>query len=332
MSDFPHHIQDNFGRPINYLRLAVTDRCNLRCFYCMPESGIQYIPRKELLSYEEMIRLIGILYRMGVNKLRVTGGEPFVRKDLMKFLKVTSRKFPELEIALTTNGILTVQYLEELERHGIKKINLSLDTLDSNRFFEITRRNEFDTVWNTFEELVSRDFQIKINMVVMEGKNIQDILPMVNLTKGIPVSVRFIEEMPFNGNDHQHKLNWDHQSIINHIKQNFPELIKIEDPQSSTAFHYAIPGHKGNIGVIAAYTRLFCGSCNRIRITAKGVFKTCLYDNGVLDLKQLLRSGKTDKEIETAIRRAINQKPRDGFAAERNRTTKAVESMSTIGG
>jgi len=201
---------DNHGRPLNYLRLAVTDRCNLRCFYCMPEEGIKYMPKKELLTFEEIERLVSLLAGMGITKVRLTGGEPFVRTDLMKLIT----RIVEIEgindLHITTNGVLTAPHIKELKALGIASVNLSLDTLDADRFRKITRRDEFNKTWETLQLLLESEIPVNVNSVVMENKNIEDILPMVELTRNQNISVRFIEEMPFNGEgSHYPKLSWN---------------------------------------------------------------------------------------------------------------------------
>ena len=328
-------LKDKFGRTINYLRLAVTDRCNLRCFYCMPEEGIQYIDRKELLAYEELLRLVRILIPEGINKVRITGGEPFIRKDLMAFLRTLNQENDSLSINLTTNGVLTSKYLPDLKQIGIEKINFSLDSIDPDRFFTITKRKVFDQVWNSILHSLSLNIETKINAVVMEGKNINDILPLARLSLKYPLGIRYIEEMPFNGGNHHFgTLTWNHDKILNHLKQEFPNLMRIPAEANSTSAVYQIPGAKGTIGIIAAYSRTFCGSCNRIRITPQGVIKTCLYDQGVFDIKSLLRAGGNDRQILEAIQQAVQNKAEDGFAAEmlRDKSDPFSESMATIGG
>ncbi|MCW5911832.1 MAG: GTP 3',8-cyclase MoaA [Cyclobacteriaceae bacterium] len=327
-------LYDNHGRPISYLRLAVTDRCNLRCFYCMPEEGIRYLPKKELLTFEEIERLVRILAQNGVSKIRLTGGEPFVRTDLMQLIrKIVSIEGVE-HVHLTTNGILTAPYIHELKQLGIASVNLSLDTLDRERFKTITRRDEFENTWNTLQQLMAQDIPVKINAVVMEDKNIDDIIPMIELTRTHNVSVRFIEEMPFNGEgNHYTRLVWTYKKILEWIRSHYPDLQKTEDEPHATAYHYQVPGYRGTVGVIAAYSRTFCGSCNRIRVTAQGVLKTCLYDDGVLNIKELMRAGLSDEALEAKLLRAFASRPRDGFEAEAHRRSKFVmESMSTIGG
>lgn len=326
---------DNHGRKINYLRLAVTDRCNLRCFYCMPEEGLNWLDRKELMTYEEMLRNCSLLVKMGIEKIRITGGEPFVRKDIMQLLTALSKLEGLKELSMTTNGVLTAPYVAEMKALGVKSVNLSLDTLDANRFFTITRRDEFASVMATLDELLKHDIDVKINAVVMEGKNTQDIIPLVELTKDLPVSVRFIEEMPFNGDGHSYSgLQWDYVHILEKIRAQFPNIEKLTDPAYSTSYNYQIPGHQGSIGIIAAYSRTFCGTCNRIRITPQGELKNCLYDDGVLNIRDLIRKGDSDEQLEQSLLTAFSHRVKDGWEAERKRFEKTGvhESMATIGG
>lgn len=328
-------IFDNHGRPIEYVRLAVTDRCNLRCFYCMPAEGIEYVPRKELLSYEEMERLIRLLAGMGVSKVRITGGEPFVRRHLVNFLYRIHEIEGIKDVHLTTNGVLTGRYIPDLLKMGIASVNLSLDSLDRQRFFQITRRDEFPKVLDCLHQLVDAGIKTKINAVVMDGQNTEDILPLAAFTKDHPVGVRFIEEMPFNGSGvGQASLLWNHKKILATLQQQYPGLQKIEDGPHSTSLNYQIPGHSGTVGIIAAFSRTFCGSCNRIRVTALGTLKTCLYDDGILNLRDIMRTEKEDAPVEAALLKAFGNRARDGFEAEKQRKLRGPisESMSTIGG
>jgi molybdenum cofactor biosynthesis protein A len=328
-------LYDNHNRPITYVRLAVTDRCNLRCFYCMPEEGIKYLPKQALLSFEEIERLIGIMSSMGISKVRITGGEPFVRSDLMDLMSRIVETPGIKDVHLTTNGVLTAPHIPAMKNMGIASVNLSLDTLDAARFKNITRRNEFEAVMGTLQQLIAQQIPTKINAVVMEGKNIDDIIPLIELTKDHPIDVRFIEEMPFNGEGtHYPILNWTHKKILQYIQGHYPGLIKLKDEANSTSSNYAIPGYRGTLGVIAAFSRTFCGTCNRIRITAQGTLKTCLYDDGVLDVRKMMRDGHTNDELRNVLLHAFKGRPRDGFEAEANRKDhlSAHESMSTIGG
>jgi molybdenum cofactor biosynthesis protein A len=324
---------DNHGRPLNYLRLAVTDRCNLRCFYCMPEEGIKYLPKKDLLTFEEIQRIVSLLARMGITKVRLTGGEPFVRTDLMQMIRQLVSIPGIEELHITTNGLLTAPHIPELKSLGIKSVNLSLDTLDASRFKAITRRDEFRKTMDTLHLLLNAGITVKVNAVVMEGKNIEDIIPMIELTRKNPIEVRFIEEMPFNGEGtHYRQLVWTHKKILAHISSMYPAMTKMQTPFGSTADKYQINGFIGTFGIIAAFSRTFCGSCNRIRITAQGLLKTCLYDNGVLNIRDLIRQGVSDDELHDNLMKAFRSREPDGHSAEQKRGHAVNESMSTIGG
>jgi molybdenum cofactor biosynthesis protein A len=328
-------LYDNHNRPITYVRLAVTDRCNLRCFYCMPEEGIKYLPKQALLTFEEIERLIRLLASMGISKVRLTGGEPFVRTDLMELMSRIVETPGIKDVHLTTNGVLTAPHIPALKKMGIASVNLSLDTIDAERFKSITRRNEFNAVMSTFHQLLAHDIPTKVNAVVMDGKNIDDIIPLIELTKDHPVDVRFIEEMPFNGEGtHYAELNWTHKKILDYIRAHYQSLIKLNDAANTTSYNYAVPGYRGTIGIIAAFSRTFCGTCNRIRITAQGTLKTCLYDDGVLDIKKMMRDNCTDDQLREALLHTFKHRPLNGFEAESNRHNHlpAHESMSTIGG
>lgn len=327
-------LTDKFGRNINYLRLAIVDRCNLRCTYCMPENGLTWIKQNELMTDEEMLRICSVFTKMGVDKIRITGGEPFVRKNSIELIRKISELDGLTDLSLTTNGLLTEPYIPELKKFGIKSVNLSLDTLNKDRFFKITRRNSFDKVMKTLEALLQHHIRVKINTVVMENENIEDIIPLVELTKDLPVDVRFIEEMPFNGGDADISLKWNFSQIYRYIKEYFPEIQKIQDPKNSTAYNYNIPGFTGNIGIIAAYTRSFCGDCNRIRITPSGILRTCLYEGTGVNLKDEIRMGKTDEELKDIIINSIQNKPKDGWEAQKESLTASQihQSMATIGG
>jgi cyclic pyranopterin phosphate synthase len=272
---------------------------------------------------------------MGISKVRLTGGEPFVRNDLMQLIRRLVEINGIKDVHLTTNGILTTPFIPELKKLGIASVNLSLDTLDKERFKIITRRDEFDHTLHTLETLVNEGIPVKINTVVMEGKNIEDIIPIVELTRRKNITVRFIEEMPFNGEGaHQQILRWSYKNILKHIESHYDIVHRISSPENSTASHYKIDGFRGTFGIIAAFSRTFCGTCNRLRVTAQGTLKTCLYDDGVLDIKALLRSGESDTEIKEKLIHAFNHRAKDGFEAEQKRRDHqpAHESMSTIGG
>ena len=326
-------LKDQHGRTIDYLRLAVTDRCNLRCLYCMPEEGLNWEKRSALLSYEEIMRLLHIFSSQGITKLRFTGGEPFLRKDFMQLLRKTTEANLFQKISITTNGTLTSPFISELKELGISGINLSADTFNPERFAKLTRRDDFHEVKKTFDLLLKYEIPLRINAVIMEGKNEEDIVELTSLTKSLPVDVRFIEEMPFNGHGLNAIPKWNFKAILDRIRSNFGELTPCVDEKSSTSMNYQLEGHLGRVGVIPAFTRSFCGTCNRVRVTPTGSMKTCLYDHGVMSLRDLLRNGMPNDEISTCIQAAVLNRPKDGFEAEANRKSFPVEeSMATIGG
>lgn len=303
----------------------------------MPEEGIKYLPKQALLTYEEMLRLTGLLATLGVRKVRLTGGEPFVRRELVPFMERLAQLPGIDDISLTTNGVLTAPHVPALARLGVRAVNLSLDTLDRARFARITRRDELPQVLNTFHTLLDAGIQVKINAVVMEGQNIEDLVALADLSRNLPVDVRFIEEMPFNGGSHAAgpaSLPWNHLRIRQHLEAHFGSLTPVVMPAGATASDYTITGHRGRVGIIAAYSRTFCGTCNRLRLTAEGGIKTCLYDQGVLDVRALLRGGATDEELVAALSAAFRFRAANGFEAERQRPLHQLsfESMATIGG
>ncbi|WP_210488873.1 GTP 3',8-cyclase MoaA [Rufibacter aurantiacus] len=323
---------DKYDRQLTYLRLSVTDRCNFRCYYCMPEEGMDFAARQELLSFDEMYNLASLFCSLGVNKIRITGGEPFVRAGIIPFLRRLS-KIPGLEeITVTSNGSLTSAQIKALQEIGIRKINISLDSLDRERFFRITRRDRFESVYASIFQLLESGFGVKLNCVVAEDKNIQDIIPFVELTKKHPLVVRFLEEMPFNGSDTFLLPQWSHREIYQHIQDHYPGLEKLQSEPTSTSVNYRVPGYKGTFGIIPSFSRTFCGTCNRIRLGATGEFRTCLYGPPSLNLRDLVRQGASPEELEREIRVAISNREKDGFAAEASVSQKRHESMSVLGG
>jgi len=301
----------------------------------MPEEGIEFVRRQDLLSYEEMERIVRVFAGLGINKLRLTGGEPFVRKGLMDFLWKLSAIDGLDDLHLTTNGTLTAKLVPDLKALGISSVNLSIDSLDADRFKAITRRDSYDQVMETFHQLLEHGVHTKLNTVVMHGRNIEDIISIIELTKDRAISVRFLEEMPFNGTGKKTVTQvWTQVDILNHIKETYPGLIKLQDPPHSTSQNYQVPGYKGSVGIIASYSRLFCGTCNRIRITPTGTLKTCLYDNGVFNIKNMLRAGANDEDIQNTLIEALGNRAKDGFEAEGRRplNNDISESMATIGG
>lgn len=326
-------LTDKFGRKISYLRLAVTDRCNLRCQYCMPAQGVDIVNRKELLTYKEMYRITRVLSELGVDKVRLTGGEPFVRKDFMRFLESLSFNDKLEEINITTNGALISDHIKNLEELKIKSINLSIDSLHKEKFTEITRRDVYDKVLNTLNLLEKSNLNLKLNVVVQSGFNTDEIIDFVELSKDKNIAVRFIEEMPFNGKG-QREMNeeWNYTKIINHIQNHYSEVNPVKSKKSSTSKNFKIPNYKGTFGIIPAFTRTICTDCNRIRITATGMFKNCLFDGGVFNVRDFIRNGASDDELKELFISTVHKKPENGFIAEASRGSDVSESMSTIGG
>jgi cyclic pyranopterin phosphate synthase len=326
-------LTDKFGRKISYLRLAVTDRCNLRCQYCMPAEGINIVKRQELLSYKEMYRITRVLSELGVNKVRLTGGEPFVRKDFVNFLESLSFNDKLDEINITTNGALISNYIDKLEALKINAINLSIDSLHKEKFAQITRRDVFENVYDTFEKLEKSNLKLKLNIVVQSGFNTDEIIDFVELSKDKNIAVRFIEEMPFNGKGQREMAEvWNFNKIINHIKNHYKTVETVKSKKSSTSKNFKIPTYKGTFGIIPAFTRTICNDCNRIRITATGMFKNCLFDGGVFNIRDFIRDGASDDELKELFIKTVHKKPENGFIAEEMRGNDVSESMSTIGG
>ena len=324
---------DNFGRQISYVRLAVTDRCNLRCQYCMPAHGIDIVPRKELLTYKEMYRIIRVLTELGVNKVRLTGGEPFARRDFMSFLEMLSYNDLLDAINITTNGALVSKHIKDLEKlEKIKTINLSIDSLHADKFAKITRRDVFPEVYKTFELLEKSPLNLKLNVVVQSGFNTDEIVDFVALTKEKNIAVRFIEEMPFNGKGQRNtKEVWNYNKILNEIQSSY-NITQLISEKSSTSRNFSVEGHIGTVGIIPAFTRTICNDCNRIRVTSTGTFKNCLFDDGVFNLRDFIRNGASNEDLKALFLSLIKEKPENGFVAEANRKGNVTESMSTIGG
>lgn len=323
---------DGHGRTVNYLRLAVTDRCNLRCSYCMPACGIDFVQRADLLSYEEYFRILKILSAEGVDKLRITGGEPFVRRGIMEFIEEVHQMKWFKTINLTTNATLTGPYTQRIADAGIHTVNVSLDTLNRDRFLQITRRDELPAVMEAMKKMMEAGIRIKLNMVVMKGVNDDELVAMAGLAEKQPISVRFLEEMPFNGVGASASRTLNHLDILQTLQASLGNLVPLPGSPGETSTNYSIPGFKGNIGIIASFSRTFCGTCNRLRITPTGMVKSCLYDAPTLNIRDLMRSTTDDSAILKAIRQELAGKAVNGFEAEARRHSSIDESMATIGG
>ncbi|WP_273447491.1 GTP 3',8-cyclase MoaA [Neolewinella agarilytica] len=323
---------DNHGRQTTYLRLAVTDRCNLRCRYCMPAEGIDFSPKDELLTYEEILHLCGVLADLGVNKVRLTGGEPLARRNITSLVAGLSEQFEKL--AITTNGILLPPMLDELIGYGLTNYNLSLDTLNAEKFALVTRRDDFGGTWAALEALLARGVRTKINVVVLKGTNDEELADFVALTEDRALDVRFIEAMPFNDDDGNHHLYLSARQILDNLRETCPTLAsEAGDDAHASSLAYRVPGFRGSVGIIPAYSRSLCGSCNRLRLTPKGTLLNCLYSTKGLELRPLLRAGIGAADLSDLIVEFVKGKHATGQDTERLEQAGGIfASMTSIGG
>lgn len=300
-------MQDSFQRDITYLRLSVTDLCNLRCQYCMPEEGVEKRKREELLSFEEIDIIITELIDLGIRKVRITGGEPLVRKDLVKLIEKI-REHKELEeITLTTNGILLEEMAEELKHAGVDRFNISLDTLDSKKYAMMTRGGELEKVLQGIKKVIAlKMFPIKLNVVLIQGFNDNEVEKFVQFTEKYPVDVRFIELMPIG-----EVANWSADRFIQNkiVLEKVPSLKEVEEQdKNAPATYYRLPQALGRVGLISPITCKFCKDCNRIRLTADGILKYCLHSDDELNLRDIVRFHQI-AHMDKLIRSYLLKKP-----------------------
>ena len=321
------------NRIVNYLRLSVTDRCNLRCMYCMPEEGVDFVPHSQILSYEEMLRLVAISVKAGIRKVRLTGGEPLVRKGFIPFLEKLSAIEDLKEISLTTNGVLLKEFASAIRSCGICRINVSLDSLNPQKFLRITGRDYFHRVLEGIEEAEHLGFDpIKINVVAMRGINDDEILDFGRLTLAKRYHVRFIEFMPIGKNN-----GWtsDRFISIDEILNTLRALGELKPMEHNfldgPAQRYRLQGAKGEIGVIGSISNHFCDQCNRLRLTAEGHLRGCLFSDNEIDIKTPLRQGRGDEDLLEIVKLAIDEKPKNHGLIETD-PKKCVRHMSSIGG
>ncbi len=325
-------ILDTFGRVHDYLRISLTDNCNLRCFYCMPEEKYAFAPAAKLMQPDEIETLAKIFVAQGVKKIRLTGGEPLVRKDAPKIIELLGKL--DIELAITTNGIRINEMLPQLLSANIKSFNISLDTLQPDKFFKITRRDLFHRVRSNIELLLDSGIFPKINVVVMKGLNDNEILDFVALTKHYPIEVRFIEFMPFSGNQWTSNQVFTLHEMLLAINSKY-DAIPLAPKPNDTAKSYMIPGHVGSFAVISTMSEPFCESCNRMRLTADGKLKNCLFSKTETDLLGALRNGE---EILPLIRESISGKAKalggqfSGVFENIDANDIQNRSMITIGG
>ncbi len=325
-------MQDQYGREIDYLRISVTDRCNFRCKYCMPAEGVEPMCHSEIMTYEEILWLCRISVRLGIRKIKITGGEPLVRRDVCRLIKRICQ-IPEIEsVTITTNGLLLKQYLPELEAAGVSGINISLDTLDRERFLQITRRDDFEKVWDGIREAVKSKIPVKINCIPMRGWNEDELEKIAGLAKWYPVMVRFIEMMPIGMGVEQAGIFQD--EIKARLSERYGTMIPVnENLGNGPASYYQLPGFQGRVGFISAVSHEFCDTCNRIRLTADGILKSCLNYESQINIKEKMRNGIADQELEKILRDAIYRKPKcHAFGDVSKKEQQEKRRMVGIGG
>lgn len=307
----PAALLDSFGRVHSYLRVSVTERCNLRCTYCMPEEGVPLTPREGLLADAEIARVVRLFARRGVQKVRITGGEPLVRKGVVGIVAAVSAVEGVHEVGITTNGLVLGRYASDLVHSGLTGVNVSLDTMIEERFWAISRRFGVARVVNVVERISSGQFpglKVKVNCVVMKGVNDDEIPDFVRLTQHADIDVRFIEYMPFGGNRWSDGRFLAYSDMLEMIGTSFGALERASDGPNDTCKHYRIPGFKGRIGFITSMTNHFCGTCNRLRVTADGNLKVCLFGNDELSLRDAMRAGATDDDLDELVDAALLKK------------------------
>lgn len=323
---------DKYNRHLNYLRISITDRCSLQCMYCMPPGFVTRLPHNEILRYEEIIRIIKVGISLGISKIRITGGEPLVRKGVYDFLEQLADMDGLRDIALTTNGVSLKDNIEKIKAAGIKRINISLDTLSRNKYKEITGHDRFDQVWEGIELAHKNGFDpIKLNMVALSGVNDDELSDFARLSFSYPFHIRFIEYMPIG----KSRMKYGPLLLVPEIKRRISTIGKLIPVKNSIndgpAERYRFEGAKGEIGFIGALSHHFCNRCNRLRLTASGQLRPCLLSDHHEDLKSLLRKGCSDEELAEIFLAAVRHKPSDHNLSISN-PAKVLSQMSSIGG
>jgi molybdenum cofactor biosynthesis protein A len=305
MSENKNILQDLHGRDHAYLRISLIERCNLRCTYCMPEEGVQLSPKSHLMTYEEIYEIAKTFVKHGVTKIRLTGGEPLIRKDIPIILEKLATL--PVELSITSNAIIIDNFIDVLKANKVNKINVSLDSLDREKFKQITRRDHFEKVYNNILLLVNEGFKVKVNAVLMKGFNDNEIIDFINFTKDLPISVRFIEFMPFDGNKWDMSKMVSYKEVMSYVNASFKEdqIERLQDAPNDTSKNYKIKGYQGSFAIISSVTNPFCDSCNRLRLTANGQLKNCLFSSTESDLLTTLRQGNS---IEPIIQKAVQAK------------------------
>jgi molybdenum cofactor biosynthesis protein A len=305
MENNSNPMQDNHGRAHNYLRISITEHCNLRCTYCMPAEGIALTPRAHLMTADEIVTIAKTFVKLGVNKIRLTGGEPLVRKDAKTIIEELGKL--GVELTLTTNGILVHEFIDTFKEAGVTTLNVSIDSLKKEKFNQITRRNYFEKVIENLDLLELNGFQVKLNVVVIKGFNDNEIIDFIEMTKDRNIQIRFIEFMPFDGNQWNKEKLVSYAEILSQVNAFYTEekVERTQDKPNDTSKNHKIIGYQGSFSVISSVTNPFCSTCNRIRLTADGKLKNCLFSNTETSLLDTLRAGES---IEPLIFQNIKSK------------------------
>ncbi|MFH2013139.1 MAG: GTP 3',8-cyclase MoaA [Pseudomonadota bacterium] len=324
---------DPYNRTINYLRVSITDRCNLRCLYCMPVDGISKIKHEEILSYEEILRIVKVAVKKGITKIRITGGEPLARKEVVAFVHSLSKINGIKDLSLTTNGILLKDFASELFDSGLHRVNISMDSLDHVKFKNITRGGDFKKVLDGIEEAKKIGFSpIKINTVIIRDFNDGEVIDFAKLSIHNPYHIRFIELMPIGSNSEWNKDRYISSQEAKDKIESFEKLCPIHKKgERAAARMYKFEGAMGEIGFISPMSDHFCSSCNRLRLTANGKLRACLFSNEEVDLKPSLRESHDNSELARLIDLAISNKP-ENHHIEKENPKKCSQNMSAIGG
>ena len=324
---------DRWDRKIDYIRISVTDRCNLRCIYCMPEEGVPSLPHEEILTYDEILRLCRCFLKIGINKVKITGGEPLVRKDIASLVGQMKTQVGMKNVTLTTNGLLLGKYLPDLVAAGLDGVNISLDTLNPSKYEKITRKDALNEVLSAIQDALNyQNLKVKINCVPVLDTDKEDIIKIAGLAKNSRLGVRFIEMMPIGlGKNYSY---YSEEDIIAILKEAYGPLEPVDTVLGNgPAHYYSVSGFEGRIGFISAISHKFCNECNRVRLTSDGYLKTCLqYEHGT-DLKAVLRGSKEDSFLQQMIEQTIYEKPvSHNFKGDNPHGTYELDGMSKIGG
>lgn len=302
-------LTDTFGRMHTYLRISLTERCNLRCLYCMPEEGVDLSPGAYLLSTAEVLRVARLFAAGGVNKVRLTGGEPTLRKDLVELTGQLSQLQGVQAVGITSNGLTLGRKLAALKEAGMSLLNISLDTLQPDRFVAMTRRQGHDRVLATIHQAVELGYDpVKVNAVVMRGVNEDEVPAFVELTRNSPINIRFIEYMPFDGNVWSEPKMAPYKDLLAAVQRDFGQLERCADPRGEVAKNFRVPGFRGTVSFITSMTKTFCSDCNRLRVMADGNLKVCLFGANEVSLRDAMREGATDEDLRAIVSAAVDRK------------------------